>query len=82
MPIFNIPNNSSANRNRSYLFGAAFELLLVSYDHKTISKNALHSRSETFGPSSLFMYSGCGTYSQATPRLLHLRYRLLAAKCE
>ena len=36
--MLNIPNDCSADEDRSYLFWASCELLLVSYDLKTVSK--------------------------------------------
>ena len=53
-----------------FWFGEAHKLLLVSYSFKTVSKDASHPCLSTSGV--FFKYSGCGTYSQATPRLINV----------
>ena len=70
MQILNIPNGCSAAQDFSYLLSASCELLLASYGLKTASK-ALRVLGRWL-LELLFTYSGHGTYSWATPRLLNV----------
>ena len=69
MQISNVPNDCSADEHHSYMFSASCELLLASYDLKTVSKTLCVLGRQLL--ALLFTYSGRGTYSQATPRLLN-----------
>ena len=53
-----------------FWFGVAYKLRLESYILQTVTTDTSHSCSDTSGASAT--YSGCGTYSQATPGLLNL----------
>ena len=52
-----------------FRFGEAYQLRLASYGHETAC-NCLHILGHQF-LGLLFNYSGCGMYSEATPRLLN-----------
>ena len=68
MWILNKPNNCSTDEDHFYLFSASCELLLASYGLETAFKT-LCMLGLLLG--LLFIFSGRGTYSQVTPRLLN-----------
>ena len=69
MQILNIPNGCFADQDLSYLLSASCELLLASYGQKAASKTLRVLVRRLL--ELLFTYSGRGTYSRATPRLLN-----------
>ena len=70
MRILNIPNGCSADQDLLGLISVSCELLLASYGLKTASKTLRVLGRRLL--QLLFTYSGCGTYSPATPRLLNV----------
>ena len=70
MKVLNISYNCSANGVLTFFFGA-LELQMESYGLETVSKSNSFSFGHFFGFSHInYFYTGCGMYSQATPRLL------------
>ena len=67
--MLHIPNDCSATGHLSFLLWGAYELQLVSYGLKTVSKDASHARLSTSG-AFVYLFQ-VWHVNQATPGLLN-----------